>query len=169
MRTGKLGKLLTAALLGMAAPAAVFADPPPAPGSTSVFSQMLHKRPTATVSRIDPAKDPARRPPPKPAAGDPLVKARDRELANWLRRTDVCLKLMEIADQTGDESLRKKAQELDRRARAAYEHRIAELGGDPHVNDDDGLHRDRDQDKEPAGTRSAGVVRRNRHEEEERE
>ena len=127
MRPAKPGKLLAVGLLGMPMAGTAFADPgaapPPRPGSTSVLSQMFGRKPSdATVTRTDSAKP--TRPPPKPPV-DPIAKARDKELANWLRRTDVCLKLMEVADQTGDEALRKKAQELDRRARTAYERRIA--------------------------------------------
>jgi hypothetical protein len=163
MRTAKLGKLLAAGLLGLAVPAAAFADPgsapPPPPGSTSIFSQMLRGRPpSATVT--DTAKEKDKKTPPKPSR-DPIAKLRDQELANWLRRTDVCLKLMEVADQTGDENLRKKAQELDRRARAAYERRIAELGGE--AGSEDGLDSDRLKDADSA--RSAGVLRRDRKKE----
>ena len=159
MRTAKLGRWLAVGLLGTAMAASAVADPgsapPPKPGSTSVFNQMFGRNPppSATVTNTDAAKS---KPAPKPA-GDPIVKARDQELANWLRRTDVCLKLMEVADQTGDEALRKKAQELDRRARATYERRMAELGGETGKEDDF----DRRNSDRPDSTRSAGVLRGN--------
>lgn len=168
MRTAKLGKLLAAGLLAMAMPAAALADPgspPPRPGSTSIFSQMLHgksSKATVTDTAKEKDKDKDKKALPR-TSGDSLARMRDQELANWLRRTDVCLKLMEVADQTGDEALRKKAQELDRRARATYERRIAELGGDTGV--DDGLDGDRHNDAAPAATRSAGMLRRDRKKE----
>lgn len=152
MRTVKLGTLLAIGLLVV--PVAAFADPgspPPKPGSTSVFSQMFGRKPSATVTQTDTARP--TRPAPKPTT-DPSIKARDQELANWLRRAAVCVKLMEIADDTGDESLRRKAQELDRRARTAYERRMGELGGEVGSDRLDDFERDR----RSAGTRSASTA-----------
>jgi hypothetical protein len=159
MRTVKLGTLLTIGLLAM--PAAAFADPgsapPPPPGSTSVFSQMLGRKSSATITQTDAARPNRPTTKPKPTT-DPSIKARDQELANWLRRAAVCTKLLEIADETGDESLRKKAEELDRRARATYERRMGELGGEI---ESDRLE-DFDRDRRGGGTRSAGVLRSGR-------
>jgi hypothetical protein len=149
MRTVKLGALLAMGLL--AVPAAALADPgsppPPPPGSTSIFSQMFggHKS-SATVTETNAAR--TSRAAAKPTA-DPSIKARDQELANWLRRAAVCTKLMEIADETGDESLRRKAEELDRRARTAFERRMGELGGEVD---------DFERDRRSAGTRSASTA-----------
>jgi hypothetical protein len=57
---------------------------------------------------------------------DPAAE-RKREQATLFRRIDVCLKLMEIADETGDENLRRLAEDLDERAKGIYAQRIAHL------------------------------------------
>lgn len=83
---------------------------------------------------------------PKPAPKKPVAKAetpapkttppvdenavqRERELAALLRRQMVCLKLMQIAADTHDEELQRKAEQLDDRAHAVYTERTAHLPG----------------------------------------
>jgi hypothetical protein len=144
MRTRGFWLLLMAALLGLEFPAASLAGPGdlPPPGSNSVFSQMLGRPP----KRPPPPATPEGRA-PKPG-DDPTARARNRELENWLRRTDVCVKLMQVADETNDEALRKKAEDLERRARQTYERRIAELNGE--ASDEHLL-------KKPNESHSAGI------------
>ncbi|OAI41448.1 hypothetical protein AYO40_03050 [Planctomycetaceae bacterium SCGC AG-212-D15] len=139
MRTRKRWLLLTAALLGLGVPGRVVADPP---GSSSVFTQMLK----GTPPKPKPAPPPAKLP-PKPVE-DPVGKARNRELENWLRRTDVCNRLMQVAEDTNDEALRKHAEDLERRARETYERRIAELNGEP---TDGQLLKNKNTSSKPAG------------------
>jgi hypothetical protein len=122
-------KLTVALLLGVGVTALAKADPdnpPPRPGSTSIFNQMLRPNSAPPPPQKKPPVNDAKKAPPKPTV-DPLAKIRAQELANCLRRTEVCLKLMQVADETNDEALRKKAEELDRRVRAAYKKRMAEL------------------------------------------
>ncbi len=44
-----------------------------------------------------------------------------------MRRQEVCLRLREIAFQTGDDDLSRKADELDQKAWEAYRQRISRL------------------------------------------
>jgi hypothetical protein len=127
MQREKRWQLTAALLLGLGVPAVASADPPPRPGSTSIFNQWLHPGSTPPPPKSTDQKD-APKPAPKPA-NDPIAKIRAEELANCLRRTEVCLKLMQVADETNDEALRKKAEELDRRVRSAFKKRMAELTG----------------------------------------
>jgi hypothetical protein len=52
---------------------------------------------------------------------------RAREEAKFLRRWEVCDRLKEIADQTNNPALRRRAEELDARASALYQKRTANL------------------------------------------
>jgi hypothetical protein len=130
MRRVKIQWLLAIAATGLGA-AVVLADPGnlPPPGSTSVFSQMLGRNvPPTQASKDSDAKSnkKADKKPTRPPE-DPIAKARDQELANWLRRQEICVKLMQIAESTNDEALLRKAQELDQRSADAYHRRLAEL------------------------------------------
>lgn len=69
----------------------------------------------------DPAQKPDQAKKPK---DDPAAKARAREKADYLRRLDICLRLTRIADETRDEELRRRVEELDRRIYAVYLKRI---------------------------------------------
>ncbi len=55
--------------------------------------------------------------PPSPAA------QRAKAEADFLRRLEVCQKLQEIAFDTGDEQLKHRAEQLEQRAKDAYERR----------------------------------------------
>lgn len=58
---------------------------------------------------------------------DTAVLERKRQETALLRRSEVCLKLLVIADETNDEELRQMAEALEERARAAYAQRVAHL------------------------------------------
>jgi hypothetical protein len=139
MRRDKIMGPLAAVATGLVISAAALADPGnlPPPGSTSVFSQMMGRR-VAPTSDDDAKKDDskkaadkkaAKKPAPTKPSEDPIARARAQELANCLRRQEVCLKLMQIAEASNDDALLRKAQELDQRAEAAYQRRIGELSG----------------------------------------
>jgi hypothetical protein len=86
-------------------------------------------------------KPPAKKPEPRSgkeqAAAAPAKKVptraeaeaaeRAREQANYLRRAEVCLKLMEVAYDTNDDELRRLAEQLEERARRTYAQRVAHL------------------------------------------
>ena len=74
----------------------------------------LFNRPTekSTPAKVEPAKI-------APKSGlpdDRIIQAQ----ADLQRRQDVCLRLLEMADASGDEELRRNAEALDRRALEAY-------------------------------------------------
>jgi hypothetical protein len=70
-----------------------------------------------------------------------LIRAREEEAL--LRRLEVCDKLKQIAERTGDEELGKMAEQLDGRARDLYFQRIAHLPASRATPDLDALNEDR--------------------------
>ncbi len=53
--------------------------------------------------------------------GSPKAKPRNQQAAqDWQRRLDVCTRLREIANETGDLALERKAEELEKRVFEAY-------------------------------------------------
>jgi hypothetical protein len=62
----------------------------------------------------------------KPAA-ESAAAIRAREQAAWERRSQVCLKLMDLANQQNDMDLYRRAEELEQRAWAVYLQRTAHL------------------------------------------
>jgi hypothetical protein len=84
---------------------------------------------------------------------DSAAAKRSREEAALLRRLAVCDKLMEIAVQTGDRDLMRRAEELDARARAVYAQRTG-LGADA-TAELDAQKLDRNLDSEAVAARPA--------------
>src|SRR5262249_2994337 len=80
-------------------------------------------------------KKPARMETPKAdkekAETKPVVESpatiRAREQAAWERRMRVCLKLMDLANQTNDDELYRRAEELEQRAWTVYQMRTQHL------------------------------------------
>jgi hypothetical protein len=67
-------------------------------------------------------------PPAKPAAAaDQGSDEREKEVQALMRRQMVCLKLMEIALDSHDDELLRKAEKLDARARSVYSQRTVHL------------------------------------------
>jgi hypothetical protein len=62
----------------------------------------------------------------KPAT-ESAAAIRAREQAAWERRSQVCLKLMDLANQQNDMDLYRRAEELEQRAWAVYLQRTAHL------------------------------------------
>jgi hypothetical protein len=69
----------------------------------------------------------------KPAAEKPVsvvetaATVRKREQEAWERRLQVCLRLMDLANQNNDDQLYRQAEELEQRAWAVYLQRTAHL------------------------------------------
>ncbi len=74
-------------------------------------------------------KEKAEKPSEKPAAPAPdsPVAIRAREQAAWERRMQICMRLMDLANQTNDEELYRRAEELEQRAWEVYRQRTAHL------------------------------------------
>jgi hypothetical protein len=58
------------------------------------------------------------------------ARLREREKQTWLRRNDVVIRLREIATQTGDEELMRKADELQARVFDVYKQRVSQIPGE---------------------------------------
>jgi hypothetical protein len=87
-----------------------------------------------------PAKEKADKP-EKPAV-DSAGAIRAREQAALERRMQVCLRLMDLANQQNDEELYRRAEELDKKAWAVYRQRTAHLpGGNAAESDEEVLDR----------------------------
>jgi hypothetical protein len=85
---------------------------------------------TATAAPATPEK-PASEPgksvqPPMPGQSAEAAARHDRELANYLRRLDVCLELRQLAQQTGDAELERRVDQLESRAFEVYKQRMAQ-------------------------------------------
>jgi len=75
-------------------------------------------------------------------AKESAVSIRAREQSALERRMQVCLKLMDIANQQNDEELYRRAEELDKKAWAVYRQRTAHLpAGSATGSDEDVLER----------------------------
>jgi hypothetical protein len=67
----------------------------------------------------------------EPLPPDVLAEAVRAEQDAYIRRLDVCTRLREIAAEKGDDKLAMQAADLERRATAVYEARVAKLGVKP--------------------------------------
>jgi len=117
-------------------------------GGFSVFDSPKRKTTAKAVASTDkdrdkkdsaekqesPAKKIATERPPNIV--DEAAAEREREMQALLRRQMVCLKLMRVAMDAGDDDLLKKAEALDERAREIYARRTAHLPGSRQANFD---------------------------------
>jgi hypothetical protein len=115
-------------LFADSAPQAVAADPSGngprgAPGSSpenTLFGKLFGKK----------------EPPPPPPATGPRLNPREQasktimeEQQAHLQRLAICTRLRELADETGNEELNQKAEELEKQAYEVYTKRISHLPG----------------------------------------
>ena len=114
--TWRMGALALALALGATALGRAGEDDDPPAGDaprgnwfTRLFRPSARKKVEPKANEV---KDPA--PPPSPAV------MRQRAYMEWLRRQEVCDKLREIALETGDEELRRKADSLNQRIWDSY-------------------------------------------------
>lgn len=127
--------------LGFAVPV-LAADPPEDPDAPPTgwrVAPWLQKR----IDEAHPPKPKPKKPPTKtdqaktdqakPVAAKPMPRAetpqseRDREEKDFLRRLAVCDQLLKIAQETHDEQLERKAQQLNERAWAVYAQRVSQI------------------------------------------
>jgi hypothetical protein len=101
------------------------AKPPP----TGNWFTRLFTPPGAAKKKDDKTK--------KDAAAGPVSPAlvRQKAFAEWQRRVEVCYKLKQIALETGDQDLDRKADALDRRAWEVYVQRTGTGKGNPSLED----------------------------------
>jgi hypothetical protein len=124
----KLGaKVLAAALLGTLASVATAqeAEDKPAPPSRTTWSGRLFSWGEKSPDKVEEAKGPV------PAGPSPLEQtAREQERLRKavLRRTQVCMRLRQIALDTDDSELEQRADELEARAWEIYRQQAVRLG-----------------------------------------
>jgi hypothetical protein len=122
--------------LGLAIPA-LAADPPDDPDAPPkgwhlapwLQKQFDDENPDPKPKRKKPAakSDTAKPVPKAKPAVDPRPLSREREQQEFLRRLAVCDQLLRIAQDTHDDLLEHKAQQLNDRAWAIYRARVAQL------------------------------------------
>ena len=87
---------------------------------------------TLGATAADTPKLPARPPTvTAPLPADVLAEAVRAEQDAYIRRLDVCTKLKQVAAEKGDESLSRRADELEKLAGTLYTERVAKLGVNP--------------------------------------
>lgn len=86
------------------------------------FTRLFTSDKKAVETRKDDKK------PPAEPSGPSLQEIHDQAWKDWMRRQDVCLRLGEIAVQTGDEDLERLAKQLNDRAFQLYQNKT---GGIP--------------------------------------
>jgi hypothetical protein len=81
---------------------------------TNLFTRRTEKTETAKADANK--SEPAKSEPKSALPDDRIIKAQ----ADWQRRQDIIVRLLELAEAAGDDELRQKAMTLDRRAWDAY-------------------------------------------------
>jgi hypothetical protein len=132
MRHRATWALSLALLAGLAAAAAAQEPAPPSPPPPSGSSWLPNLWPFG-----QPQRPPAPAPAPKTPPVDSAATQRARELAAWQRRVAVCFRLREIARQTNDDDLERRAEQLQDQAFAIYTQRIALLLADSYFQSDE--------------------------------
>lgn len=122
----------SAVLLCLGLASAVCAEPPARPGSSSIMSRWLHgdradkkKAPARAESRDGKATVDERR---GLSLEERMARERDRAEKDYLRQSDACIKLKQIAEDTRDDRLRRLADALDQRFKARYDERLERAG-----------------------------------------
>jgi hypothetical protein len=93
------------------------------PATPSWWSGMFaSKEAAAPPKKLPPAEAPP--PPPQVVTSNPAMVL-EREQAAFIRRTQVCDELLEIAERKGDEALREQVYQLMDKAWAVYQQRTA--------------------------------------------
>jgi hypothetical protein len=124
MRRGRWTWALALGLgLGLAALAQADEDEAK-PAKTGSWFTRLFTRGSADKKKEDSAK---KEESAGPAASSPAL-ARQKAYWEWQRRTEVCYKLKQIAIETGDKELDRKADALDQRAWEVYVQRTGAKG-----------------------------------------
>ncbi len=99
------------------------AEPAPAePTSTSWYQRTFGSKPAPA-----PAPVPAPAPAEKPPTWSDVSRSLDQERAVYMERLQFCTRLRQIAFESGDEELRKKAEMLEEQAEQVFVKRTSKL------------------------------------------
>lgn len=107
------------------------------PKPQGVLGKLLapkEEEPELKVTKGAPANAPGERAAPRPANQIPRMTSKGdvvaqlaKERETFLRRLEVCDRLRTVAEETGNESLKKEADQIEERARQLYQQRTAKL------------------------------------------
>jgi hypothetical protein len=95
-----------------------------APAAKGLLSGLFHEKPRSHAKKEN--KPVEEKPQPVPTV-ESATAQQQRHMNAWFRRVEVCDRLRMIADQTGNDSLRDQANELEERATAIYRQQTSGL------------------------------------------
>jgi hypothetical protein len=124
-----MGRFSAVAALLLAAAPLCAADPSP-PADTQATTPWYNRIFGSSKPKAEP------KPPPvveKPITRQDVVRSLEQEQKVYYDRDSFCIRLRQIAVETGDEELLRKAEELDRLAFEVYQKRTSKL---PKIMDD---------------------------------
>jgi hypothetical protein len=116
---------LSTALAAAVGGPAVAADPAMSSGQTTLWDKLFGPKPpkpAGPAARSGPAMIMA------PLSPEVIADALRAEQEAYLRRLSVCTELRRVADEQGDGTLARRADELERQVAALYNARVAALG-----------------------------------------
>lgn len=127
MRRAGLGGVAAALIVGLAGAVATTrgADTDNnAPVGKGLLSGLFHEKPKKPAKQVNkPVEEKAQ--PVRPI--ESAAAQQQRHMNAWFRRVQVCDRLRMIAEQTGNETLRDQADELEERANALYRQQTSGL------------------------------------------
>ena len=151
---GKTG-MAAALVLGLAVSVAAAEDrddwPKPASSGSGLWGGVFGGK-----DKPEAKKEAADKPAPGPSLVERAEAVRQRELKNYLRRIDVCDKLAQVAEDTNDQQLLSRVEEMKERVWAVYQQRTANLApsGLPSETDDAAKRREAAARKPASGRRA---------------
>jgi hypothetical protein len=119
---------LSAALAAGVGGLAVAADPNMQPGQTTLVQSMQNLFTPRPPKPLGPSAQTAPVTVTAPLTRAVLTQAIQAETDAYSRRVGVCLELRRVAEEKGDPTLSRQADELERQAGAVYNARVAALG-----------------------------------------
>lgn len=127
MRRLGLGRVTAALIVGLAAAVATTRgadNDGNAPVAKGLLSGLFHEKPRSSAKQENKAIEEK----PQPTHSiESATAQQQRHMNAWFRRVEVCDRLRMIAEQTGNETLRNQANELEERATAIYRQQTSGL------------------------------------------
>jgi type IV secretory pathway VirB10-like protein len=138
--------LLVLGLASVSMPAANAADPAPEPQMTSVpwYRYVFLGERSKPIPPKPLSKDEAKAAAPKPMTREAVARALQEEQRVYLQRLAAISKIRQIAEDTNDKTMLRKADELERQAEEVYQQRTAKLPGVGPLDDRELLESSRD-------------------------